>query len=49
MSLCRWIIEHTLSWAARFKRLARDYERAAASHAPGCTLGGTSKAKYLMS
>ncbi len=24
---CRWVIERSFSWAARFRRLARDYER----------------------
>jgi transposase len=23
----RWVVEHTFAWAARFRRLARDYER----------------------
>ena len=23
---CRWVIERSLSWSARYKRLARDYE-----------------------
>ena len=24
---CRWVVEHSFAWAARFRRLARDYER----------------------
>ena len=27
----RWVVEHSLSWSARYKRLARDYERLAIS------------------
>ena len=23
----RWVVEHSFGWAARFRRLARDYER----------------------
>ena len=23
----RWLVEHSFAWAARFRRLARDYER----------------------
>ena len=23
----RWVVEHDFAWAARFRRLARDYER----------------------
>jgi transposase len=25
----RWVVERTFAWAARFRRLARDYERLA--------------------
>jgi transposase len=25
----RWVVERTFAWAARFRRLARDYERTA--------------------
>ena len=25
----RWVVEHLFAWAARFRRLARDYERLA--------------------
>jgi transposase len=25
----RWVVERTFAWAARFRRLARDYERMA--------------------
>ena len=27
----RWVVERSLSWSARYKRLARDYERLAVS------------------
>ena len=27
----RWVVERTFAWAARFRRLARDYERLAAT------------------
>jgi transposase len=27
----RWVVEHTFAWAARFRRLARDYERLAST------------------
>ena len=27
----RWVVERSFAWAARFRRLARDYERLAAS------------------
>ena len=27
----RWVVERSFGWAARFRRLARDYERLAAS------------------
>jgi len=27
----RWVVERSLSWSARYKRLARDYERLASS------------------
>jgi transposase len=27
----RWIVERSFGWAARFRRLARDYERLASS------------------
>ncbi len=26
---CRWVIEHSFGWAARFRRLIKDYERLA--------------------
>jgi transposase len=26
---CRWVVERSFAWAARFQRLARDYERLA--------------------
>ena len=29
--LNRWVVERSLSWSARYKRLARDYERIAVS------------------
>ena len=29
----RWVVERTFAWAARFRRLARDYERLAETHA----------------
>lgn len=31
----RWVVERTFAWAARFRRLARDYERLAATLAQG--------------
>jgi len=27
----RWVVERSFAWAARFRRLARDYERLAAT------------------
>jgi transposase len=27
----RWVVERDVAWAARFRRLARDYERLAAT------------------
>jgi transposase len=27
----RWVVERTFGWTARFRRLARDYERLAAT------------------
>ena len=27
----RWVVERTFAWAARFRRLARDYERLAST------------------
>jgi transposase len=29
----RWMVERSFGWAARFKRLSRDYERLASTHA----------------
>jgi transposase len=29
----RWVVERSLAWAARFRRLARDYERRPATRA----------------
>jgi transposase len=34
----RWVVERSFAWAARFRRLARDYERVASTVA-GLPLG----------
>ncbi len=38
----RWVVERSFAWAARFRRLARDYERLAS------TLGGLHLLAFLM-
>ena len=33
----RWVVERSIGWAARFRRLARDYERLAQTPLPSTT------------
>ena len=47
LGVFRWVVEGTLAWLHRFRRLALRYERRAAVHEAFLTLGRTLSNFYL--